>query len=258
MRPGSMNGWNYTEGNPVNATDPTGQVQWQPPSSGYEKMVEWQYELTDPANIHLEFRYRSARRDRPTYERPDIIRPDGGDVYEIEPYPMVNTAINEATYYAHELNSDRVRNYDMSGKLPASAGGGKYDWREVFWQLGNPNKFPPIDIPGGVRVTSVRGETVPEEFRVPWCVNFYAESPAQGAITWWYYQNSNCDLLTDAELAALGVAEHFRRGWAPPSAQSPVPVYQKSPLGKWLVVLLLLGKECIDSLSSSPVWALIP
>jgi len=244
-----MNGWNYTEGNPVNATDPTGQIQWQRPSSDYEKMVEWYYEATDPDNIHLEFRYVSSRSDRTTYERPDIIRPDGGDVYEIEPYNVGGTtlAVNEATYYAHELNSGHARP-SMRGTLPPDYTV-PYDWRDVFWKLGDPTKFKAFVLPSGTSVTSVRGETASP---IPFCLSFHAESPVPGAIVWWYEINPDqeCTQLL-ADLSSLGaLATYLRQSQTQLSrpAPQPVPVRPDSQQGDLLAALLAALQQCIETL----------
>jgi RHS repeat-associated protein len=220
LRPGSMNGWGYVEGDPINAIDPTGHVKWQGARGPEEKAIEWAYEnQVGVANAQLEYPIPLIQLfGRPSWcpedvwekftqgfvTRPDIIRSDTGAVYEIEPLfePDPLTAImradRESDGYSRYLNE-----FGEAGLLHGTLRelGSRYNWNRVRWHQGSPTNFPPMFLDGIV----FRNYSSLDRVVIGFDVTLTAFSPQPGVVLW--YKQINPDLLS---LPAYALADRLR------------------------------------------------
>src|SRR5262245_41660242 len=106
----------------------------------------------------------------PGVSRPDIIRSDTGDVFEIEPWykggeGSLIIAEAEAAFYVDQLNFTGGGGTNIKGVPSVGLGllehAAPNNWNQVNWKLGNPLIFPPMVARG--TVLSIRGQvaTIP-------------------------------------------------------------------------------------------------
>ncbi len=164
LRPGSMNGFNYVEGNPVNAVDPTGKVMWGHVTHGeYEQAIEWTIENeAQYLNWHLEFPLKEGAPGRP--RTPDVIYFHDadrifnavgqlGEVFEIKPVYRMNTAGAQLDSYITKLN-----NLAKAGKLSAIAPTREKD---PYWDMNYSNTtfdWHGVQFIKGLMIDAPRGE----------------------------------------------------------------------------------------------------
>jgi RHS repeat-associated protein len=179
LRPLSLNAWVYAANNPVNLADPTGLREWKRSSSRFERMAERLYATSRPDInfIHLE---PAIAVPWGSFAFPDVLNSWTGDVYEVEPLPLLPVAFAEAVYYRDVLTSAGGGGYNFRGQpvtgyqvLPRSD---PNDWNLTTWLPGPP--FPQIRRTG-VFHTAYGPETVPPGF------DFVVMSPGGGAMLWW-------------------------------------------------------------------------
>jgi RHS repeat-associated protein len=149
LRPGSMNGWNYVEGNPTNYSDPAGMYRWGvtfdiPP---YHFLIENWYEQLPLVNPNKQIEYHIPNTGG---RHADMFNSVTGDVYEIEPWNNFAEGARQVTDYVQDLQRAR-----RLKSLVGWYGGIQYDWNNTIFRPGMGRLWPPgspvVDWPGKYR-----------------------------------------------------------------------------------------------------------
>jgi RHS repeat-associated protein len=111
LRPGSMNGFNYVEANPINHVDPSG-FDWQHPTMGEGNAIHAMICLNFLVwgmgrNVRCEVQIQGAAKGRTgNWGRADLVDFDNRGVYEVKHRPHAQLAQQEALWYRAHLNAD--------------------------------------------------------------------------------------------------------------------------------------------------------
>jgi hypothetical protein len=266
MRPGSMNGFGYVEGNQVNATGPSGKVMWGWVSGqGYEEQdVEWAYEWKDYLHWQLEYPIRQSGPGRDPH--PDLIlmsdsSPDAfgfGYVYEIEPWIAKENGLPQVLGYVDRLNA-AARAGSLIEVVPANqpmVGGRTYNWNDIKFKLGPQRKIGPIELQGPYYL-SFRLESTARPI-APWPLILHAESTEDGVIAWWYEIDKSSPIVLAKLPESLAKWKRYIRERDVPTLQpAPVPAYARNQSeDSWSMILVLLAQACADWAESNP-WVLV-
>jgi RHS repeat-associated protein len=131
MQPGSMNGFNYVDGNPVSRIDPSGWDWLKPePWEGtyIHRLIGLHFKNIWGAGngFQAEYNFRvegASKNCTGNFGRPDLLDFTNREVYEIKHYTCAQQAVNEAMWYIPFLNLDpRTRPNLQAGQVPWTLG----------------------------------------------------------------------------------------------------------------------------------------
>ena len=177
----SYNRWTYTNGNPVNYSDPSGMWRWKmlqydegdvPPTMLAHFLIENYYESTF-LGVGNPFRQIEFPIPGTTYNRPDMFDIISGAIFEIEPEGLENSpnhGRSQALRYVDALIRAR-RNDQLNGYYLNII---YYNWWFTPFRLGQNNNWP--------------GRYKRELFKY---VDLIADFDGPGVITYKYVLNEN-------------------------------------------------------------------
>ena len=212
MKPGSMNGYSYVEGNPVNRVDPSGLWWW----GAGQALWDASEELGHNQNVHVRIQAlmmilygtESVHAEYKTISGlpVDLLNSVTGEMWEIKPW--ADRAGAFAVLVPRLFDMESARQYKLlKGKNPY---GMPYDWNDSppSWSPGNMT-FPPGDIYIGSDLTGQN--------------DFYAAQIKPGVIAWWRYQRPQPRLVPYPIVLPQEMYEsprNRRTNWQPAFAQS--------------------------------------
>jgi RHS repeat-associated protein len=173
MRPGSMNGFNYVEGNPVNRIDPSGKWWWGAGQTLFEHSfnrynnqnlhvrIQAIWMLGRPDQVHAE--YVIPRDNLPV----DLLDSVSGEMWEIKPWADRDDAWWELEPRIYAM-IDAQRDGLLRGMTPVAT---EYDWVNNGPSTWYPGTSFPREVYVGVDETGM--------------YDFWAGTYEAGVIVWW-------------------------------------------------------------------------
>jgi RHS repeat-associated protein len=171
-RPGSMNGWSYSENNPTNYTDPAGLWRWWATPSLYHEMVENYYEGT--WGFFNPFKQLEYPIPGTPFRHADMFNSALGDVYEVEPWFNRAAGANQVANYVTDLQRAAAPpNSLLQGKYWLT--GAPYNWNNAPFHIGTG-----MDWPGKLRT-----------FMPPFIyLDLVADYAGNGVVIYWFEPNA--------------------------------------------------------------------
>jgi RHS repeat-associated protein len=229
LRPGSMNGWNYVEGNPTNHSDPAGMYRWGvtfdiPP---YHFLIENWYEQLPLVNPNKQIEYHIPNTGG---RHADMFNSVTGDVYEIEPWDKFKDGALQVTGYVQDLQ--------RASSLKSLVGwyaGIQYDWNNTEFRAGMGRLWPPgslVDWPGKYR-RAMPGAPV---------LDIVADYDSEGVVLYWLEPN----VLVDYGLLPFSIPFFVDKNLVKPHDWArgralPQPAYVLSWQDACRVILIATG-----------------